>query len=51
MGAVSETARIIFGVCGILGGLSGLAAAFVVWRTGRAELAKLRRRLDLLKSP
>ncbi|MEU1043955.1 hypothetical protein ABZ400_02210 [Streptomyces sp. NPDC005897] len=48
---MSETARIIFGLCGIVGGLSGLAAAFIVWRTGRAELAKLRERLDLPKSP
>lgn len=48
---MSETARVIFGVCGIAGGLSGLAAAFIVWRTGQAELANLRKRLDLPKSP
>ncbi|WP_282084006.1 hypothetical protein [Streptomyces tendae] len=48
---MSETARIIFGVCGIAGGLSGLAAAFIVWRAGRVELADLRKRLDLPKSP
>lgn len=48
---MSGIARIIFGVCGIAGGLSGLVAAFTVWRTGRAELAALRKRLDLPKSP
>lgn len=48
---MSEAARVIFGVLSIAGGLSGLVVAFIVWRTGRAELAALRKRLDLPKSP
>lgn len=44
---MSETARIVFGICGIAGGLSGLTAAFIVWRLRRAELEHLRKRLGL----
>lgn len=29
---MSDTAQLIFGICGLVGGLSGLIGAAVVWR-------------------
>lgn len=48
---MSETARIIFGVCGLIGGTAGLVGAFLVWRSGRAAFKDLKERLDLPKGP
>lgn len=44
---MSETVQVVFGICGLAGGSAGLVAAFIVWRTQRAELDYLKRRLGL----
>lgn len=46
---MSGTARIVFGLCGLIGGTVALVGAFIVWRTGKRELEAARSRLDLLK--
>ncbi|MFD5491600.1 hypothetical protein ACFWH4_01330 [Streptomyces sp. NPDC127091] len=48
---MSETFRVAFGICALIGGTAGLVAAFIVWQRGRRTLADLRKRLDLPKSP
>jgi len=44
---VSDVARIVFALCGLVGGTAGLVAAYIVWRTGRRTLDDLKKRLDL----
>jgi hypothetical protein len=34
---VSDTVQIVFGLCGLVGGTSGLVGAFLVWRAGRQD--------------
>lgn len=48
---MSDTVRIAFGLCGLIGGTAGLVGAYIVWRTGRRAFADLKKRLDLPKSP
>lgn len=45
---MSDAVRIVFGVCGLIGGTAGLIGAVVVWRTGRRSIDELKKRLDLL---
>lgn len=44
---MSDAVRIIFGVCGLVGGNAGLIGAYIVWRTGRRSIDNLRKRLGL----
>jgi hypothetical protein len=50
VGAVSDTVRIVFGVCGLIGGSAGLIGAYIVWKTGRRSIDDLKKRLDLHKA-
>ncbi|HTE56976.1 MAG TPA: hypothetical protein VK698_39255 [Kofleriaceae bacterium] len=44
---MSDTVRIAFGVCGLVGGTAGLIGAYIVWRTGRRSIDNLKKRLGL----
>lgn len=47
MGAVSETERIVLGICVITEGVATLVRLFFYYRADMAELADLKRRLNL----
>lgn len=38
MSSMSDTMQIIFGVAGLLGGLSGIAGAVLIWRGRRSAV-------------
>lgn len=42
MAGMSETMRIVFGALGFIGGLAGLAGAFIVWRGSRRQRVRPR---------
>lgn len=48
---MSDTVRIVFGVCGLIGGSAGLIGAYTVWKAGRRSINDLKKRLDLHKVP